>query len=164
MYCTSCGTPIAPQQALCSKCGVPTSLGVMQGGARRVAEHYRLLAILTIVYSSLILIAGIFVLVIARVVLSGILGMASNAPPPPKFVFHLIALVGWLILAKGAVGMAAGIGLLNRVPWARTLTLIVGFLSLLSIPIGTAIGIYTIWVLLPSGAEREYNELVYSSR
>jgi len=40
----------------------------------------------------------------------------------------------------------AGIGLLNKQRWAMTLALILGCLKLFSFPIGTVIGIYTIWV------------------
>ncbi|MHC4311838.1 MAG: hypothetical protein ACYSW3_05140 [Planctomycetota bacterium] len=41
----------------------------------------------------------------------------------------------------------AGIGLLKRRNWARILGIIGGILDLLAIPVGTAIGIYTIWIL-----------------
>jgi hypothetical protein len=37
--------------------------------------------------------------------------------------------------------------------------LVLGFLVLVNVPIGTAIGIYTLWVLLPSQSEAEYREL-----
>ncbi|MFC1800220.1 hypothetical protein ACFL2Z_04860 [Candidatus Eisenbacteria bacterium] len=40
------------------------------------------------------------------------------------------------------------IGLLKRRPWSRVLMIIVSAVKLLSIPIGTALGIYTIWVLI----------------
>jgi hypothetical protein len=33
-----------------------------------------------------------------------------------------------------------------------------GFIALLSVPIGTALGIYTLWVLLPSQSDNEYQE------
>ncbi len=42
--------------------------------------------------------------------------------------------------------MIAGWGLLNNRSWAMLLALIVGCLRLFSFPIGTAIGIYAIWV------------------
>jgi hypothetical protein len=32
----------------------------------------------------------------------------------------------------------------------------VGFISLFNIPIGTALGVYTLWVLLPAQSEEEY--------
>ena len=45
-------------------------------------------------------------------------------------------------------GIVGGIGLLRHKQWVRYLVLILGILSLLNIPVGTALGIYTLWVLL----------------
>ncbi|HEY7616961.1 MAG TPA: hypothetical protein VH744_09170, partial [Terriglobales bacterium] len=66
--------------------------------------------------------------------------------------------IGFLILIKSAAGFAAGWGLLQRLPWARVLSLIVAFLALFSIPLGTALGVYTLWVLLPAQSDQEYQE------
>jgi predicted nucleic acid-binding Zn ribbon protein len=160
MFCTSCGTPIQPNQAICSKCGSPTSIGIMHGGGRRVADHYKLLGILHIVYSSFIAIAGFAAVIIGKVIFGWMWQfMPHNGPPPPPFVGVIIQLVGWVILARAGAGLAAGIGLLQRASWARVLTLVMGFLSLVSIPFGTALGIYTIWVLLGAGADQEYERL-----
>ena len=41
-----------------------------------------------------------------------------------------------------------GIFLLQHKEWARILILIISFLDLVNFPIGTAVGIYAIWVLL----------------
>jgi hypothetical protein len=38
------------------------------------------------------------------------------------------------------------------------LTLILAFISLFNIPFGTALGVYSLWVLLPAQSEREYDE------
>jgi hypothetical protein len=46
----------------------------------------------------------------------------------------------------------AGYGLLRRRAWGRILALVVGFLGLVDFPLGTAIGIYTFWVLLQDSA------------
>ena len=46
-----------------------------------------------------------------------------------------------------------------RQRWPRIPALILAGLNLLSIPFGTALGIYTFWVLLPSEHEQEYREL-----
>jgi len=48
----------------------------------------------------------------------------------------------------------AGWGLLQRAPWARLLALILAFLALFNVPFGTAIGVYTLWVLLPDESGR----------
>jgi len=53
-----------------------------------------------------------------------------------------------LMLILFGPGIIAGIGLLNRRPWARILALLMAILDLMVVPIGTAIGIYTIWVLV----------------
>ncbi|MBN2008916.1 hypothetical protein JW960_06190 [candidate division KSB1 bacterium] len=56
--------------------------------------------------------------------------------------------VGGFIALVSIPGIIAGIGLLKRQSWARILALIVAVLDLLNIPIGTALGVYTIWVLI----------------
>jgi len=161
MFCTSCGSPIAPEQAVCSKCGSPTSVGLMYGGAgRRVADHLQLLGILHIVYSALICIPGIIAIVVGKVFFGWIFQfMPQHQIPPPPFMAMIVVFVGWVMLIRGVVGIVAGVGLLQRAPWARILALIMGFLSLLSFPFGTALGVYTIWVLLAAGAEQEYERL-----
>jgi hypothetical protein len=42
--------------------------------------------------------------------------------------------------------LIAGIGLLTKKSWATLFALIVGCLKLFSFPIGTAIGVYSIWI------------------
>jgi hypothetical protein len=70
---------------------------------------------------------------------------------------------GWLILAKAATGFFTGWGLLQREAWARTRALVVGFVALLNIPLGTALGIYTLWVLLPTQSDDEYKALAQAA-
>jgi hypothetical protein len=38
------------------------------------------------------------------------------------------------------------------------LTIVLSFLALLNIPFGTALGIFSLWVLLPGQSEREYEQ------
>ncbi len=40
------------------------------------------------------------------------------------------------------------VGLLQRRPWSRIFMIVVSAFKLLNIPLGTALGIYTIWVLI----------------
>ena len=60
--------------------------------------------------------------------------------------------VGALLVVLGGPGLAAGYGLLHRKPWARMLALVLGILNLVNIPIGTVMGVYTLWVLLDDRA------------
>lgn len=45
-------------------------------------------------------------------------------------------------------GFIAGYGLLKRRSWARALILVLAILNLFNFPLGTALGLYTFWVLL----------------
>ena len=67
-----------------------------------------------------------------------------------------MTVVAIFVLGKGAVGFLAGWGLLNREGWGRVLALVLGFIALIHVPLGTALGIYTLWVLLPAESEAEY--------
>jgi hypothetical protein len=57
------------------------------------------------------------------------------------------AVAGFLVLLA-VPGIIGGIGLLKGKSWARILVLILAVFDLLDFPIGTAIAIYTMWVLL----------------
>jgi hypothetical protein len=39
------------------------------------------------------------------------------------------------------------------------LAIVLGCISLIHFPLGTALGIYTLWVLVPEGADNEYKAL-----
>jgi hypothetical protein len=62
-----------------------------------------------------------------------------------------VAIAGFLVVLS-LPGIIAGIGLLKFRPWARILAIIIGVLHLLSFPFGTALGVYTLYVLLNAEA------------
>jgi len=53
-------------------------------------------------------------------------------------------LIGFL----STLGLVGGIGLLSFQPWARIIVMIIAAVGCLNIPIGTLIGVYSLWVLL----------------
>lgn len=68
----------------------------------------------------------------------------------------------WIAVLLGVFGVIHLIlawGLYERKLWARPLGLVIGFLALIRFPLGTALGIYTIWVLLPELSAREYEQI-----
>ncbi|NOR76577.1 MAG: hypothetical protein GQ525_15655 [Draconibacterium sp.] len=66
-----------------------------------------------------------------------------------KIVLPIIANVLVAIISVLSIpGIIAGIGLFKRKEWARILTLILSTLHLLSFPLGTAVGVYSIWALV----------------
>ena len=53
----------------------------------------------------------------------------------------------------GAIAIASGIGVMNFKPWARILSIICSAISLVQFPIGTALGVYGLWVLFSKETE-----------
>jgi hypothetical protein len=159
MYCDQCGAQLQSGEPRCLRCG-KTVLGIIELRRSRVRDHIRLVGILWVAYSSLHVVAGVAMLVVAQTLFGRIIHI-PNGPPPEMTMWlrPLISFFGWLILAKAAAGFLAGWGLLQKEEWARIVALVVGFISLLSVPLGTALGIYTLWVLLPSQSDDEYKAL-----
>jgi hypothetical protein len=59
----------------------------------------------------------------------------------------------------GLIHLLLAWGLYERQPWARVLGIVVACLALIRIPFGTALGIYTLWVLAPESSGREYDAM-----
>ena len=57
------------------------------------------------------------------------------------------ACVGGAIIIGSIFDLIAGFGLIKFKSWARILAIILAILNLLAFPIGTALGIYTLWVM-----------------
>ena len=154
MFCDGCGSAVQPGQGFCSACGkqIIGTVTAMQAHRNRVQEHVKLVGILWLAISAFNALGGIAAFIVANT-----LFMRSNMP---SFLHPLISVVGILICAKSALGFLAGWGLLQREQWARTLSLVLAFISLFNVPFGTAVGVYTMWVLLPGESEQEYESLV----
>ncbi len=159
MYCDRCGSQLQEGQKFCSSCGKPLAIAVMPAGGAggRVARHLNLLAILWFVASALNLIGGGVLLILANTLFRRVI--VPEAGPAVSFLPPLLSAVALLLLLKAVFGFASAWGLLQREAWARTAILVLAFLSLLNIPFGTALGIYTIWVLLAPEADQEYRQL-----
>jgi hypothetical protein len=75
------------------------------------------------------------------------------------FLRPFLSVIAALVLIKAASGFIAGWGLLQREPWARVVALVLGFISLFNVPFGAAVGVYTLWVLLPAQSQAEYDTM-----
>jgi len=118
-----------------------------------------MLGVLWIALSAIHLLRGGGRLLGARMV--GMVGRAwaDDVPwgwPVGHIVPPFLSFMGLISLILVAVGFAAGWGLMERRPRARTLAIIVAVIALLNPILGTVLGMYTLWVLLPSDAEGEW--------
>ena len=62
-----------------------------------------------------------------------------------SFVGNTLSII---ILFFACLGIIGGIGLFSYRPWARILVMIVSAINCLNVPVGTAKGVYSIWVLM----------------
>jgi hypothetical protein len=159
MFCDQCGTQLQAGQAACGRCGKAV-LGPTGYRRNRVQEHVRLVGILWMAYSALNVVAGVVLMVLSRTLFNNRFHITGGPPPEvSSWLGPFLTVIGGLILIKAAAGFLAGWGLLQREPWARMVSLVVAFISLFNVPIGTALGIYTLWVLLPTQSDDEYQAL-----
>jgi len=106
-------------------------------------QHVKVLGWFFILYHGLLLLLGIglFLIVSGAGVLSG-----------DRQAMLVTGAVGTFLAAIFVVlslpGLITGFGLLKFRPWARIVGIVLGALHLLAFPVGTALGIYALWVLL----------------
>lgn len=111
--------------------------------------HVKAIAIIYLVLGCLSAMGGLVMLVIFGGIAGA--GMASGEPDGEAAagVFGLLGgFLFFLMLIMSLPSILAGWGLLKYKPWARILSIVLGALSLPGIPIGTILGIYTLWVML----------------
>lgn len=106
-------------------------------------KHITLLGVFHIVYHAIGFVAGIGVLVFFPA-----LGAVTGDAEANVVLSIIGGVVGTILIVVSIPGIIGGIGLLRRHSWARIVALIIGAADLFDIPIGTALGIYTFWVLM----------------
>jgi hypothetical protein len=158
MYCNGCGAPIAADQAVCSRCGTSVIGARAAVAARtRVAGHVQLIAIFWFVIAVISGLIPMAVMLVLSGVVSGILrGQEPIARLLAPGLFMVLAL---LFAVHTVLSFLTGWGLYKLRPWGRTLALVMAFLALIHPPFGTALGIYTLVVLLPVAAGDEYQRM-----
>jgi hypothetical protein len=106
------------------------------------------------VLGTLYVILGVLNLIVAAIFFAALgvqavqFGNASAAMDAMTSDFRLVFASGALL--AGVLTLVGGIGLRKRKSWAWGLVWVLACMSLLSFPIGTAIGAYALWVLTRS--------------
>jgi hypothetical protein len=113
-------------------------------------NHVKAVGIIHIAFSVLGVIMGVVVFTI--------LNLVARMPDVDEEAIRILQTIGfvlpWFFIVLSLPGIVGGIGLLKQQGWARILILIKSFLDLVSFPIGTAVGIYSIWVLFDKRTEK----------
>ena len=118
-------------------------------------DHIKILGILSMILGGFGLVAaiGIFALFGG---LAGVAGFSNNGTDGLAGAGFLAAIGLFLAIVIGVISLPqliGGWGLINYKPWARILMIVVSVISLLHIPLGTALGVYGLWALLNDEAK-----------
>jgi hypothetical protein len=109
----------------------------------KMKKHITAVAILQIVFGTFDIIGGIALLFA--------FGIAKHFADDQtvSFILNIISIpLSAGLAVVGILSVVGAIGLFSYKNWARIMTLIMGGLGLLSIPLGTLKGVYVIWTLV----------------
>jgi len=111
--------------------------------------HIKVLGILHVVLGGMGVLAAIAILALFGGI-AGVVGTTA-APSDSAIAIPILGGIGTIIaivlLVLSLPGLIGGIALLNMASWSRIYMIVISVLYLLHVPIGTALGIYGLWVL-----------------
>jgi len=108
-------------------------------------SHIKALGAIYLIWGGMGIIAGVIVLAIF-VIGSG---LVATEDPQAGLIFGTIGIIVLLIIAIVSIpNVLAGWALIKHRSWGRILTIVLSILNLFAFPLGTALGIYGLWVLL----------------
>ena len=110
-------------------------------------RHIRILGIIYIAFGAVGVFAALllFVGVVSK-------GLLSESRETILITASAVAAVATLLALISTLAIIGGMGLLRRRSWARVLVIILSCLYLFTFPVGTAVGIYTLWALTKNEA------------
>jgi hypothetical protein len=158
MFCSGCGHALAQGQAVCPQCGRPIAPVVpavpgFQFQLESYAGKVRALSLAWFVWAALSMVLGLAGLTFAQAFFSHHFGNWGRGPwgdgGMPDWFGPAILRMVWLGLTiRIGLALVAAWGLYERTQWGRIVAIVAAFLSLLKFPFGTALGIWTLVVLL----------------
>jgi hypothetical protein len=176
MVCQGCGASVVDGVHFCARCGAQVVAAqpmyaaypqpAMPMFVSRVQRHLRTMGILWCVFAAYRVLGGVIGMFALRMFTMRGFGrgdwpldnnfFGTSGPP---WVSALLPLIALYAVAMAALAVLVGYSLLTRRPWARTFAIIVAILTLFKPILGTALGIYTLWVLAPGASGLEYDAI-----
>jgi len=174
MVCQGCSAPVGEDVRFCPKCGaqmvaaspVYANYSPMATPVPRVQRNLQTMGILWCAFGVYRIIGGLIGMFFLRSAATRYFD--SNSWPfgghyhgsfGADWMNALLPVVAAYTVLTAALALLVGYSLLTRRPWGRTLAIIVGILTLFKPLLGTALGIYTLWVLAPSASGLEYDAI-----
>ncbi len=128
-------------------------------------KHIKLVAILNIVYRStmiigatvLFLLAGLFGRFIEFLERRGELHVEDVPSELLDLVPILFVVIGLVMIVVSIVAIIGSVGVLKRKEWGRVTVIVVSFFNLIHMPLGTMLGVYSLWALFNDEIVRIFN-------
>jgi hypothetical protein len=169
MVCPSCGNPVLTEVYFCTKCGAqvmpatpvtpPPTYALRVPRVRRNLQSLGVVWCLFGAYRIIEALVGIFVLRIVTLRNFGSEGWIRGGHFHGPWMSILLPIIAIAAMTTSILAFLVGFALLTRKPWGRVLAIVIGVLALFKFPVGTALGIYTLWVLAPADSGAEYDSI-----
>ncbi len=118
-----------------------------------IETHFTIIAVISLIFAIPAILVGALIF-FGALIGAGFTEAFSDVPLLGALIGAAGFIIGLFFIALAIPGILAGIGLLQRQSWAKIWTYIVAALNLLNFPIGTAFGVYAIWVMTRPEADR----------
>jgi hypothetical protein len=173
MFCSGCGQALLQGQPVCPQCGRPVAPVVppvpgMQFQLESYAGKLRALTVVWALYAGYSVLKGMAGLAILNGFFTNHFGNWNHGPwsegsMPPEWLGQAIFHVVWVgLLIRVALALVAAWGLHERTQWGRIVAIVAAILNLLHPFLGTALGIWTLVVLLGYRNSTLYEQLSWN--
>lgn len=131
-------------------------------------KHIKLVAVLNIVYRSILIVGSIALFIIAAV-FGRIMDFVERngdlrADDVPRELLDIVPIIlvviGVILAVISIIAIIGSVGLMRKQEWGRITLIVVSVFNLMHIPVGTALGVYTLWVILNEEIVRMFNPLL----
>jgi hypothetical protein len=172
MFCQYCGAQLEDAARFCAGCGRPLVVAQVAIArptpAQSLGTHLRVMGALWAAYAALRIVGAVGVLTFRHYVVPLFLEFFPH--DTGAFRFPMVHFLSGIYVASALFSAATAViaawaawALLQRERSGRTIALVAAFVSLISVPLGTAIGVYTLVILLPQSAKQAYDGLATSA-
>ena len=129
-------------------------------------KHITVVGVLHVVYASLrmVLAAFLFAILVSLGPIFKFLFRIGAVDPGeiPVDLWNILPVILFIVIVVlfvvGLLGILGGLGVMKHREWARLLVIVLSFFYLVRIPLGTLLGIYSLWVLLNDETIRTFTQ------
>ncbi len=131
-------------------------------------DHNKTLGILFLIFGSVNILLLIPVALQITKALKGIEDAAALNPHLESvhnamgLLMILLIALGILSIVSSIMEIVAGFGLFKQKPWSPKAAAIAAIVSMINLPIGTALGIYALWFLFGKKGREVYGEIIFT--